>query len=269
MRRPRLVTLTSDIGSVYAAQVKAVLHSRLPPGHVVELADDLTPHGIEEGAFLLEHLAARFPPGTVHLVIVDPGVGGARAPIAVRCSDGSVLVGPDNGVLAPLADRLGKPEARRILRERVTEPGATASATFDGRDLFAPAAARLAGGMRFDRVGPRQPLHRLATPNPRRGSDRLVGTIRYIDRFGNLISDLASDWVPSKVNVATVRLGRRRAFRVPRVRFYEELGRGRVGLLGSSFGTLEVSVREGSAERTLRARAGERVEVAWTIPKRR
>ena len=81
-----IVTLTSDVGSIYAAQIQGILYRSLPPGHVVVLSHDLRPHAIEEAAFLLLHLGVSFPAGTVHLAVVDPGVGGLRAPIAIRCS---------------------------------------------------------------------------------------------------------------------------------------------------------------------------------------
>ena len=117
--RKRLVTLTTDVGAAYAAQMKGVLARALPPGTVVDLVLDLRPHAIEEAAFLLRHMAPTFPPGTVHVAVVDPGVGGRRAPIAVACREGSFLVGPDNGVLGPLAEVLG---VRRVVR---LEPAAS------------------------------------------------------------------------------------------------------------------------------------------------
>ena len=249
-----LVTLTTDVGSVYAAQMKAVLYHYVPPGHVVDLADDLAAHDVVEGAFLLRQMAAGFPPGTVHLAIVDPGVGGRRAPLAVRCSDGSLLVGPDNGLLAPLAKRLGTPKAFELERSQLRLTRSSISPTFEGRDLFAPAAGLLATGTRVETVARPHALGPLALPKPRRSVHGFAGEILHIDRFGNLISNVPTPWIGAHTGAVAVQLGARRAVRLPRVRTYEELPAGSLGVVGSSFGTLEVSARESSAADRLGAR---------------
>ncbi|MCI4323854.1 MAG: SAM-dependent chlorinase/fluorinase, partial [Thermoplasmata archaeon] len=102
-----VVTLSTDAGSLYAAQVKGVVLSTAPGLQVVDLDLQLPPFDIVGAAFAVRAMGERFPPGTVHLVIVDPGVGGGRAPIAIRTEDGSFLVGPDNGILDLLARSLG------------------------------------------------------------------------------------------------------------------------------------------------------------------
>jgi S-adenosyl-L-methionine hydrolase (adenosine-forming) len=261
--RPRLITLTSDIGSAYAAQMKAVLAHRLLPGNVVDLAHDLRPHAVGEAAFLLRAMAIGFPPGTVHVAVVDPGVGGRRAPIVIQCADGSTLVGPDNGVLVPLATALGRPKAYRIdprrlaARERV-------GTTFDGRDLFAPTAALLATGVPAGRLGRPIRPHSYAVPTARRTRTGARGEIVHTDRFGNLITDVPTEWVPAPAARASVRLDRTPPRSLPIARSYEALGRGRAGLLGSSFGLLEVSVGEGSAARRFRAGTGSAVAIDWS-----
>jgi S-adenosyl-L-methionine hydrolase (adenosine-forming) len=262
MRRPRLVTLTTDIGSAYAAQMKAVLARADPPLPVVDLAHDLTPHAIGEAAFLVRAMARGFPPGTVHVVVVDPGVGGSRAPIAIAARDGSFLVGPDNGVLMPLAAALGDGPAFRLRPERWA-PHRRIGTTFDGRDIFAPAAARLALGQSPARLGtPMRPM-RYDLPEPSRSSRGARGELLHRDRFGNLISNVPSEWVPEGTERLSLRLGRRSVRSVPFVRSYEALGRGRLGLLGSSFGLLEVAVGEGDASRRLGATVGARLALTW------
>ncbi len=258
-RRPRLVTLTSDVGSAYAAQMKGVLLRTLPPGHVVDLTHDLPPHAVSEAAFVVRTMAAAFPAGTVHVVIVDPGVGSARAPIAVGCRDGSVLVGPDNGVLLPLARELGFGSAHRI------DPGRLRSRprvgrTFDGRDLFAPAAAEVAAGRPVSQLGPTIRPVDLVLPEPRRRAAGADGAVVHVDRFGNLISNIPSEWVPGTARHVRV-AGRRGA--VPWVDHYAALGLARLGALGSSFGTVELAVREGSAERRLEWAVGDPVALRW------
>jgi len=137
-RRPRsrggrLVTLTSDVGWAYAAQMKAALIAGgVDPSQVVDLAHDLPGHGVEEAAFLLREMARGFPPSTVHLAVIDPGVGGRRAPIAIATKAGPLLVGPDNGLLVPLAEELGVRAAYRIDPARLRRRPAVGT-TFDGR----------------------------------------------------------------------------------------------------------------------------------------
>jgi S-adenosyl-L-methionine hydrolase (adenosine-forming) len=261
-RGPRLITLTSDIGSAYAAQMKAILARRRPPGTVVDLAHDLRPHAVGEAAFLLRAMAVGFPAGTVHVAVVDPGVGGRRAAIAVECGDGSTLVGPDNGVLMPLAAALGRSKAYRLLPARVAAR-ARVGITFDGRDLFAPAAALLAEGIRAGRLGPAVRPKRYSVPAARATRDGARGEVVHEDRFGNLITNIPTEWVPDGTRRVDVRLagGPRRTMAFGRN--YEELGRGRVGCLGSSFGLVEVAVAEGNAARRLHATVGSSVETRW------
>jgi S-adenosylmethionine hydrolase len=257
MRRPRVVTLISDTGSVYAAQMKAVLLRYVGAARIVDVAHDLPAHSVEEAAFLLDHVGSRFPPGTVHLAVVDPGVGGPRAPIAIRCRDGSLLVGPDNGILAPLAVRLGDPKAYRLDPARVV-PGGTLSATFEGRDLFAPAAGRLARGHPVTRLGRPVPFVRYMLPPATRARGWIRGEILHEDRFGNLITNVPTGWLPRVPSTVGSRWGRRRVA-LARRRTYSDLPPRSAGLVGSSFGTLELCVREGSAARTLRLGVGDRV----------
>jgi S-adenosyl-L-methionine hydrolase (adenosine-forming) len=257
MARRRLVTLTTDLGSAYAAQMKAVLCRSLPPGQVVDLAHDLPAHGVDEASFLLRQIAAGFPRGTVHVAVVDPGVGGTRAPVAVRCVEGSLLVGPDNGVLYPLAQRLGIASTVRLDPERVA-PGATVSPTFEGRDLFAPAAARLATGTPLRTLGRPQGLTVHPLPEPRRAGGWAHGTILHVDRFGNAITNLPTDWFPEAGGTVRVRIGRGLRT-LPRRRTYGDLPPRGLGVLGSSFGTLEVSAREASAAARLGLTVGQRL----------
>jgi S-adenosyl-L-methionine hydrolase (adenosine-forming) len=258
MRRTRTVTLTTDVGAAYAAQMKAVLAHANPPLPVVDLAHDLPPHAIGEAAFLVRAMAGGFPPGTVHIVVVDPGVGGRRAPIAIATKDGSRLVGPDNGVLAPLAEALGGGRAYRL---RLT--GRRVGTTFDGRDVFAPAALRLARGTPPSRLGTPIRSRGYQVPSAVRSAHGARGEVLHRDRFGNLISNIPTEWVPPSVGRVSVRVRGRAAGIVPLARSYERLGRGRLGILGSSFGLLEVAVGEGDASRRLRAAVGDRLALAW------
>jgi S-adenosyl-L-methionine hydrolase (adenosine-forming) len=264
-RRPsaavRLVTLSSDVGAAYAAQMKAVLLRELPPERVVDLAHDLRPHEVVEAAFVVRAMAERFPAGTVHVVVVDPGVGGRRAPLAVACADGSFVVGPDNGVLVPLVQALGGGVAYRLDPGQLEAP-ARVGTTFDGRDLFAPAAARLARGAPIERLGRRARLSRPAATAPRRLPGGAVGRVVHADRFGNLVTDVPRAWLPARPGVVSVRVGRRR-LRLTWVESYEAGAARRLVVLGSSFGTVEIAAPSGRAEDRLGASTGAPVVFAW------
>lgn len=257
-----LVTLTTDIGDVYAAQMKAVLYRRLAAGSVVDLAHNLPAHEVPEAAFLLLHMAQRFPPGTVHVAVVDPGVGGPRAPLGISTRDGSVLVGPDNGVLWPLATVLGDPKGYRLDPGRVASHSAV-SPTFEGRDLFAPAAALLASGASLEYLGsPFEPT-KYDIPVARVGDDVIDARVLHVDRFGNIITNAPSTAGPDVGKALTVRLGRGPLRQGVRHRTYADLRAGGWGVLGSSFGLLELSCREASAAARFRAHVGDPVRLAW------
>lgn len=256
------MTLTSDIGAAYAAQMKAVLARQIDPGRTVDLAHDLPAHGVAEAAFLVRAMARGFPAGSVHVVVVDPGVGGRRAPLAIECRDGSYLVGPDNGVLYPLAEELGIRRAVRLEPAR-WRSASRVGTTFDGRDIFAPAAARLARGAPISELGaPHEPTP-LHLPGAVRTPGGARGEVLHPDRFGNLITSVPSAWVPAGVRSLRCRLGGALPLPLPRARSYEALGPGRAGVLDSSFGLLEISVKEGRADRRFHARAGTRVALEW------
>jgi S-adenosyl-L-methionine hydrolase (adenosine-forming) len=266
-RRPRLVTLTSDLGAAYAAQMKGVLARALPAGRIVDLANDLAAHAVAEAAFIVRAMARPFPPGTVHVVVVDPGVGGHRVPIVVDCSDGSRLVGPDNGVLYPLAEALGLRRAYRIDPRRLRGPPRVGT-TFDGRDVFAPAAARLARGTPPSALGPSWLLRRYRLPEPESTARGARGEVVHVDRFGNLITNIPTEWVPARSHQVTATLGSRRARRVPWVTSYEALGAGGVGAIGSSFGSVELAVARASAAARWKARVGDLVRLSWAADSR-
>ena len=243
--RRRTVTLTADIGAAYAAQMKAVLVREAPGATLVDLALDLAPFDRDEAAFLLEPMCQGFPRGTVHVVVVDPGVGGARAPVAFETPDGQLYVGPHNGVFDRIIGVHGVAEAVRLPRRARGSPPRV-GATFDGRDLFAPAAARLANGVPLARLGRPVRLPIRETGLVRLGDRSASGRIVHRDRFGNAITNLPSAWL------ARTRPGTRIAYRRPPgrwqpatvARVYEDLPVGRTGILPSSFGTLELARRE-------------------------
>jgi S-adenosylmethionine hydrolase len=240
-----IVTLTTDFGTAdgYVGAMKGVIASIAPDAVIVDITHEIPPQDVAAAAFALCQAAPCFPPGTVHVAVVDPGVGGPRRSVAV--DDGwQRFVAPDNGVLSLVAP---SPRAVHEIKNpdwaRVGGRGEPAP-TFNGRDLFAPAAARLAAGAEVEGAGPAVTLAaRLfgAPPVLARDGERLLGHVIHVDRFGNLVSDVPG---PKEPGGFVVRIG---AERFPLRRTYRDVARGEpVAYVGSS-GTVELGVREGSA----------------------
>lgn len=244
-RRPPMpvVTLLTDFGTAdgYVGEVKGVLSSAAPHATLVDIAHDVMPQDVEGARLAVARYWRRFPAGTVHLVVVDPGVGSVRAALAVE-SDSRFLLGPDNGVLSPA---LLVPGARVV----ALPTPAHASATFHGRDVFAPAAARLAGGDVLESLGPPfgDPVIR-RTPEPVRRADGATdGQVITVDRFGTLVTNLLAP------RGGTVEIGGRA---LPLVRAYASVVEGELLALVGSTGLVEIAVRCGSAREVTGAGRG-------------
>ncbi len=242
-----IVTLTTDFGTAdgYVGEMKAVLHAQAPGATIVDITHDIPRHDVAHARLAVARFWRRFPSGTVHLVVVDPGVGSPRAALAVTC-EGRYLVGPDNGVLSPaLVDASATAVALRV--------PADASATFHGRDVFAPAAAALARGEPITALGSppdNAPIvHRI--PEPVRGPGGTIeGEVVAIDRFGNAITNLTADGVAAAV------VGHRT---IPIHRAYADVAVGEALAVVGSGGAIEISVRNDSAARALHLSRGDKV----------
>jgi S-adenosyl-L-methionine hydrolase (adenosine-forming) len=233
-----LITLLTDFGTAdgYVAEVKGVILTAAPEAEIVDVSHELGAHDIEQARLTLARYWRRFPRGTVHLAIVDPGVGSSRRALAVE-SDGRSLLGPDNGVLSPALLAAG---ARAV---ELPVP-AHAAPTFHGRDVFAPAAARLAIGHPVDALGAAvdSPVIR-RTPEPRRLADGTVqGEVIAIDRFGNAVTNLIAAH-GGVVEVGTLQLPVRRT--------YADVTPGMPLALSGSSGLVEIAVRDGNAAASL------------------
>ena len=197
-----IITLTTDFGSGshYAAAMKGVILSINPAATIVDFSHDVPPQDIRRAALLLDDAADWFPADTIHVAVVDPGVGTDRAIVYARIGR-QQFVAPDNGLLSRLAART--PPSKMV---QVTDPAywlERVSTTFHGRDIMAPVAAHLALGLDPDRLGP--PFERLTTidwPEPRQRPDRLDGAVIEIDAFGNLITNLTADMLPAGPPIA-------------------------------------------------------------------
>ncbi len=229
---------------------------------MIDLTHEVPPFDIREGAFLLAESSREFPPGCVFVAIVDPGVGTARKPIAVRARDGSFFVGPDNGLLADAARIRGIAEIREIANPAFTRRGGRSS-TFHGRDIFGPAGAHLARGDDFTSIGPeREGLVELPHRAPRAGDGRASGEILHVDRYGNLITNLTekearqaglSKGAPVRATIG----GSEFVARFERT--YGDVPRGARVLVPGSTGRLELAINEGDLGKAIGARAGDTV----------
>jgi S-adenosylmethionine hydrolase len=251
------ITLTTDFGTRdgYVAEMKGVMLGLAPAVRLVDVTHEIAPHDVMEGALVLEAVAAAFPPGTVHVAVVDPGVGTARRGLVVAAA-GQLFVGPDNGVFTPLLAANGW---RAFALAAGVYRRAEVSRTFHGRDVFAPAAAHLVLGVPPERFGPAvtDPV-RLPWPRPRSTPRSVHGTVVHVDRFGNLITCIDGESTRRLGRPLSVRIGRRR---LPLVETYGDLPPRSAGALVGSRNRVEVVVREGSAAATLGAGRGTAVEL--------
>jgi S-adenosyl-L-methionine hydrolase (adenosine-forming) len=254
-----IIVLTTDFGvsSPYVAEMKAVLLSALADVRLVDLTHAVPARSIRHAEVALRSAAFLFPIGAVHVVVVDPGVGTKRRPIAVQVR-GLSFVGPDNGVLG-LA--LREPAARAICIDRPGLGREPLSATFHGRDLFAPVAAELAAGVALEELGTLISDAVPSTlPRPATTVDGVRGEVLVADNFGNLLTNIPASMAVGDVAVS---VGRRP---IRRVRTYGDGAPGELLALVGSDGYLELAVREGSAERMLAASPGLEVQCRRKSP---
>ncbi|MCA8920887.1 MAG: SAM-dependent chlorinase/fluorinase [Planctomycetes bacterium] len=247
---PACVSLLTDFGlhDTYVGVMHGVLARLAPEARVIDLSHDVPPQDVRTAAFFWEQALPYFPPGVVHLAVVDPGVGTARAILLARRPEG-VLIAPDNGLLAPFAAdaELFRFEAwERALPDRAT--------TFDGRDVFSPIAACVAQGVPLEALGSpiaREAIAPLARAAPRDlGGGTWEGEVIHVDRFGNLITNL-----PSSLPVASLTVGGA-TIEGPAAAGYGEREPGATMVIAGSSRRLEVSVNRGSAARALAVHRG-------------
>ena len=241
-----MIVLFTDFGleGPYTGQVQAVLRQQAPGIPVISLFADLAPFDIEAAAYLLPAYAAGFPPDSVFLCVVDPGVGGSRPGAVVR-ADGRWYVGPDEGLFAILARR-----ARQVECWALPPPPQVASPTFHGRDVFAPLAARLARDGSFG-VGPVA-----STTNTRPEWPDELQRVVYLDRYGNAITGMRAAAVD---DAATLRVN---GHAVPRARTFSETEPGAAFWYANSSGLVEIAVNQDRSDRRLDLAVGTRFDVS-------
>ncbi|MFO0878567.1 MAG: SAM-dependent chlorinase/fluorinase [Gemmataceae bacterium] len=257
-----IITLTTDFGtrSPFVAAMKGVILGINPAAHIVDLSHDIPPYDLRHVSFFLAEALPYFPPGTIHIVVVDPGVGSNRNILFVAVANQRLLV-PDNGCWTLLAEGHARP--LRVIG--VTEPRfwrATVSSTFHGRDIFAPVGAYLSLGVSPHDLGPAlTEWKELAWPGPVRFPSAIEGEVIFVDHFGNLITNISCSALPPLGHSVRILVEGHQP--LIRVRTYADAKPGQLVALISSSGLLEVAEAQGNAARTMRLIAGARVRVEW------
>ncbi len=265
-KRP-IITLTTDFGlrDDYVGTVKGVLLSTCRDAVIVDLTHGIEPQDIVRAAMSIGHAYRFFPPGTVHLVVVDPGVGSDRSILALKAS-GHLFIAPDNGVLTPFLGRDSLQEAFFV--DNVGLFAATISRTFHGRDIMAPVAARLADGMELSLVGPQitaRDCCRIHLPEASKKGGTIVGEVIRIDHFGNLQTSITARDIASisrqkmQILIGGIAIG-------TLMDTYSDAGPGKTVALLDSGNHLEIAVNGGNAAAILGLRPGDTVTVSDSGP---
>jgi len=242
-----IITLTTDFGECdhYVAMMKGVILSVNPDATIIDVTHQIPSHSIKEGSLIIKASYTYFPSGTVHVGVVDPGVGGTRRPIAILV-DNHFFVGPDNGLFSPIIETQRHPDVIHLKEKKYWMHNI--SPTFHGRDIFAPAAAHLSLGVNPFSMGEKidNPTH-LASPLPQKNNSDLVGEIIRVDHFGNLITNITEEHLGPFLTAKelTIRIGRVTLKKISTT--YNDVPEGQpLALIGSSH-LLEIAVNMGRA----------------------
>jgi len=259
MLRP-VITLTTDFGlsDSYAGQMKGAMLRINPEAQFIDVTHGIPAQDVIRAAFMLDEIADVFPPGTIHVVVVDPGVGTERAILGIEMN-GWRFVAPNNGVLSIVAHRH---QPQRIVQ--ISDPKfwrTDVSATFHGRDIMGPVAAHWSLGVDLSEFGSTlpEPLSELPIPTPRTTGDCIEGEVLYCDTFGNLITNIDETLLPTQRDRLTVEIAARMIEGIRRC--YGDGSPGELLALIGSQGKLEISVNGGSAAAACAASAGSPVRV--------
>lgn len=250
------ITLTTDFGSIdpFVGAMKGVIASIAPEARIHDITHAVTPFDVLDGALTVLNSYRYWPEGTIHVVVVDPGVGTARRPLLVRAG-AHYFIAPDNGVLSLALDRESEVRAWHITAERyLLHP---VSRTFHGRDVFAPSAAWLARNRQPESFGPEvTDYERLALPKPEISDATIRGRILRADHFGNLLTNLRPEDAPRLAAGAAFRLKAGHGEITRLVTAFGEVEQGQLCLLEGSSGYLEIAANRASAAQLTGASAG-------------
>jgi S-adenosyl-L-methionine hydrolase (adenosine-forming) len=243
----RIITLTTDFGlkDHYVGAMKGVIVSINPDVLIIDITHEIPPQDIFKGAFTLRNFYRYFPEGTIHIVVVDPGVGSRRKPIVLE-ADKNIFVGPDNGVFTFICH-----ESKSIKAFEISNPKyilSNVSSTFHGRDIFAPAAAHISLGISIEDLGRNVKKNvGLSIKEPEIQRDEIIGEFIYADSFGNLITNIPSDLIKPK---SRIYIGKRIIDGISKS--YADAPEGELLAIIGSSGFLEISVNRGRASDIIR-----------------
>ena len=261
---PRIITLTTDFGirDTYVGIMKGVILGINPDVQIVDLTHAIPPQDIHEAAFTIHAAHRYFPNGTIHTIVVDPGVGTDRQ--AIICEiDGIFFVCPDNGVLTYLLQNISNKAERAMNAVAIQNPDyflPEVSNTFHGRDIFAPVAAHLSLGVPLTNIGPpMQDLVEFPILTPQVSGRTITGHIVKIDRFGNGITNISESTLSDDAASYEIRVGNTRLKQINRAYAASEVGEP-LAIIGS-YGLLEIAINGGNAEISLGLKWGDTVEV--------
>jgi len=259
---PRLITLTTDFGTrdAFVGVMKGVILRLNPDAILVDITHDIAPQNVAHAAFVLASAVPYFPPNTIHLVVVDPGVGSARRALAAQVGE-TFFVAPDNGVLS-----LVLPPSSSVIH--LTNPAywlPRVSTTFHGRDIFAPVAAHLSLGVPLAALGtPIDDWVQLPQTRATRHGDIITGRVVYIDRFGNALTNIGEELLEGLERARlVVRVGAQTLHGIHTT--YTDVAPGDALALVSSTFHIEIAVREGNAAQTLGIHIGDEVRIESAI----
>ncbi|MCJ7578860.1 MAG: SAM-dependent chlorinase/fluorinase [candidate division Zixibacteria bacterium] len=261
-----MITLLTDFSTKdgYVGAVKGVIKRINPQAEIVDVTHDIDSYDVLGAAFALNNFYKYFPKGTIHLAVVDPGVGSLREPILIRTKD-FLFVGPDNGIFSFIYQREDITDIIIISNKKyfLAEP----SGTFHARDIFAPVAAYLSLGIKIDEFGsPAKECVKFIISKPEAKGRSLKGEVIHIDRFGNLITNIPADLLENKRN-AEIIVGKRKIKGISRSYFEiketcsERSESKRLGALIGSSNFLELAVNQGSAQKLLKAKVGNPIRI--------
>lgn len=255
-----IITLTSDFGlqDHYVGVMKAVILGISPKSRLIDVSHEIPAQDIMAGAWVVRNSAMLFPPGTVHLVVVDPGVGTDRRPVALKIED-QYFVGPDNGIFSLIADEYSY-EAVQLTNKTYWRK--QVSNTFHGRDIFAPVAAHLATGAPFTDLG--EPLKELVTYRwavPISDKDGIQGWVVHIDRYGNLISNISKELVLEAGEPEQLKVYVGNTILKGLVPTFASVADGEPAAYIGSSGMLEIGINKGNAREMLGVEKGAQLSI--------
>lgn len=261
---PKIITLTTDFGlkDPYVAEMKAAILSISCDAAIVDVTHEIAKFNIRMGAYVLASAAPYFLEGTIHVAVVDPGVGTQRRFILIQTRHG-FFVGPDNGLLILAAEQQGIRGIREITNPRLMLPHV--SSTFHGRDVFAPAAAHLANGVAPAEFGPE--IHDAIKPSFAKVTlrkDVLVGEVLHVDNFGNIITNISGKELARTrgASVVNVKLGNQKLKLKFCIAYGEAKPQKPLALIGSH-GYLEIALNQGNAAEKFKAKLGDRIKLSF------